>query len=129
MLALQYARYWKAIGALLIVVTLVSAMLPVTDEGPAHWLLSNDKILHGAVFFLLTLWFCGQFERREYWLVGAGLLAFGAMIEIFQLLTAYRKGEFLDLVADAAGIGAGIAAAVALGLGGWSLRIERMLAK
>ena len=128
MLALRYARYWKAIGGLLVVITLVSAMLPVTD-GPAHWFLKNDKVLHAAVFFLLTLWFCGQFERREYWLVGVDLLAFGAMIEIFQMLTSYRKGEFLDFFADAAGIGAGIVVVMVLGLGGWSLKLERKLAQ
>ena len=128
MLALRYAGYWRAIGGLLVTVTLVSSMLPVTD-GPSHWLLSNDKVLHAAVFFLLAIWFCGQFERRECWVVGAGLLAFGAIIEIFQLLTFYRKAEFLDLVADAAGIGAGLAVVIMLGLGGWSLKVERKLTR
>ena len=128
MLALRYARYWKTIGGLLIVITLVFAMLPVT-EGPTHWLFSNDKVLHAAVFFLLTLWFCGQFERRQFWLVGADLLVFGGVIEIFHMLTTYRKGDLFDFAADAAGIGAGLAAVMVLGLGGWSLKLERKLAK
>lgn len=128
MLALRYARYWKAIGGLLVIATLVGALLPPV-EGPDGWLHTNDKLMHGTVFFLLTIWFCGQFERKEYWILCADLLAFGAVIEIFQLLTSYRKADLMDFVADGVGIGAGLAAVMVLGLGGWSVKLERKLAK
>lgn len=123
MLTLRYARYWQVLGALLVIVILAAALIPPDDDVGA-WLFDYDKLLHGAVFSVLTIWFCGQFERREYgWLV-VMLLAFGVLIEVLQMLTAYRKGDVMDFVADAIGVGVGLVIVIAFGLGGWSRNVE-----
>ena len=57
-----------------------------------------------------------------------GLIAFGELIEILQSLLTYRNAEWLDLVGDIAGIGAGLAIGW-LGAGGWSLRVEQWLTR
>lgn len=123
MLKLRYALYWRVLGALLVILILAAALIPPVDDVGA-WLADYDKLLHGAMFSALTIWFCGQFERREYgWLV-VMLLSFGILIEILQMLTAYRKGDVMDFVADAIGIGVGLAIVIAFGLGGWSRKVE-----
>ena len=55
-----------------------------------------------------------------------GLTAYGALIEIGQSMIPHRYAEWGDLVADIAGIAAGLLLA-ALVTGGWSVRAERWL--
>jgi hypothetical protein len=68
----------------------------------------QDKVLHTgayAVFYLLGwLSFPG---RVLQWRLHAGLLAYGAAIELLQGLTASRSMEAMDLLADATGLGLG----------------------
>ena len=131
MLPLRHARRWQLAGiavlALVLAVTLMPAigfMQELRDPRLAH----SDKWLHAVTFMLLTIWFTGQYAMRSYWRIAAGLLAFGAFIEICQrMLTSYRSAEMLDLVADALGILAGLLVAWA-GVGGWSLRVEQWIA-
>ena len=78
------------------------------------------------IFALLAIWFAGQYRRRSYWRIGIGLIAFGALIESCQGLVSYRSAEWLDIVADAAGIAVGLGIALA-GLGGWSVWVENRL--
>ena len=87
-----------------------------------------DKGLHFLTFTFLTVWFSGQYSRRSYWRLAVGLIAFGALIEIFQGMVNYRSSEWLDLTADGAGIALGLIIA-RTGMGGWSLRVEQWLEK
>jgi hypothetical protein len=48
------------------------------------------------------------------------------VIEACQRLVTYRSADWLDIVADGAGITVGLAMAIG-GLGGWSLWIENRL--
>lgn len=89
------------------------------------WFLS-DKAAHVATFLLLTFWYTGQYRRSLYPVIALSLLSFGALIEICQYLVGYRSAEWADLLADAAGIGAGVLMAM-LVTGGWSLRAEAYL--
>jgi len=130
MLELRYGRRWQIAGGTLMVLTLAAAILPqlpfwrsVPGTGFEH----ADKIMHFLTFFILTVYFCGQYPRSAYWRIALGLLAFGALIEILQSFVGYRLAEGADLLADAVGVAAGLAAAVA-GIGGWSLHAERWLA-
>ena len=129
MLPLRYARQWQLGSVILILLVLIAALMPAavwfwSDGIPVTRLLRNvDKWAHGITFVVLTVWFCGLYERRSYWLIGAGLVAFGVMIEVLQGLVRYRMAEWLDIGADALGILVGIALSLA-GLGGWSKRFE-----
>ena len=124
MLPLAYRRWWVGLNLLLVsaisVLTIVPAMLapfPVTEVP------GIDKWLHGLTFAILALWFTGQYARQSYGAIAIGLVAYGALIEFGQSLIPYRTAEWGDLVADVAGIGVGMAIALAVS-GGWSLRAE-----
>jgi VanZ family protein len=130
-LPLRHARRWQFAGIAILILVLVAALMPaiwfmqeMRDPRLAH----PDKWFHAVTFMLLTIWFAGQYSRKSYWRIAAGLLAFGGFIEICQrMLTTWRSAETMDLVADAIGIGAGLLIAWA-GAGGWSLRVEQWIA-
>lgn len=131
MLPLRHARRWQLAGVAVLVLVLAAALMPaiwflreMRHPGIGH----TDKWLHAITFMFLTIWFAGQYSRRSYWRIAAGLLAFGGFIEICQrTLTTWRSAETMDLAADAIGIAAGLLVAWA-GVGGWSLRVEQWVA-
>lgn len=132
MLPLRYAAYWRVAGLFLLVLVLLASLMPVFWIFPERkdfvsWFVHVDKWLHGIAFVVLAVWFAGQYQRRSYWRIGVGLLAFGVLIEACQRMVTYRSADWLDIAADAAGIAVGLAIAMA-GLGGWSLWIENRMA-
>ena len=132
MLPLRYAAYWRVAGLFLLAVVLLASLMPVFWIFPERkdfvsWFVHVDKWLHGIAFVVLAVWFAGQYQRRSYWRIGVGLLAFGVLIEACQRMVTYRSADWLDIAADAAGIAVGLAIAMA-GLGGWSLWIENRMA-
>lgn len=99
------------------------------DRGDlVSWFVHADKWLHGLIFALLAIWFAGQYRRRSYWRIGLGLIAFGALIELSQSFVTYRSAEWLDMIADVAGIAVGLSVALA-GLGGWSIWVENRMSR
>ena len=77
----------------------------VAAEAPWDW------VAHGVLFALLAWVWCGQATRtgriRGVLLAAAGAVAYGGAIEVLQMLLGHRSGEWMDLVADAAGVGVG----------------------
>jgi len=131
MLPLRYERRWRLAGGLLLLVVLAATLMP------AMWMWPNkvrmlklfveiDKWFHILAFVFLAVWFAGQYRRADYWRIAVGLLAFGVLIEACQRLVTYRSAEWYDIVADGAGIVAGLGIAMA-GMGGWSQRFETWL--
>lgn len=130
MLPLRFADRWRTAGILLLLAVLTAAVLPWfwSDRGQlVSWIAHIDKWAHGITFALLAVWFAGQYRRTAYWRIALGLLAFGVLIEACQRFVRYRTAEWFDVGADAIGIAAGLAIALA-GAGGWSLRVEAWLA-
>lgn len=131
MLPLRHARRWRFAGIAVLILVLAAALMPglwfmqeMRDPRFEH----ADKWFHATTFMLLTIWFSGQYSRKSYWRVAAGLLAFGALIEICQrMLTTWRSAETMDFAADAIGVSAGLLVAW-VGAGGWSLRVEQWIA-
>jgi len=72
------------------------------DEGGA------DKILHVLCFALFGGMAVFAFDRRMLWVAAAGLLAFGAAIEIAQHFVPDREGSIGDWLGDAVGLVIGI---------------------
>lgn len=131
MLALRYARQWRVASLVLLAAVLVATLMPAVwfwseRDDLVSWLTGIDKWLHGFTFAFLALWFSGQYSRRSYWRIALGLLLFGALIEVCQRMVNHRSAEWLDFLANAGGIAAGLGFAAA-GLGGWSHRIEALL--
>ena len=127
MIALRYTRRWQVAGFLLLLLVLIAALVP---NLPFHDLSMqfriSDKVMHIAAFTFLAAWFSGQYEKKSYWRIALGLIAFGLLIEVVQNTISYRTSEWMDLVGDAVGIAAGLIIAV-LGVGGWSRRVEGWL--
>lgn len=132
MLPLQHPAVWRSISLALLVIVLIGALSPAIWLGnkpdAMSFIKNADKWVHGLTFFVLALWFTGVVERHRYWLVGVGLLAFGALLEFFQLYVRYRTADHFDIAANTAGIIGGLAVAMA-GLGGWGLRAENWYAR
>lgn len=128
MLPLRYARSWRVISALLLIFALVAAVTPVfwfidSRATALSWVSNVDKWLHAVAFFTLAVWFAGLMAKRSYWLIAAGLMMFGFLVEFVQLQTSYRTADWGDIAANTVGIILGLTVAAA-GLGGWGLRFE-----
>ena len=133
MLPLRYAGRWQAASLTLLLLVLAATLMPAVwywdDRFKAlSWFDGRDKWLHGVTFLVLALWFTGMHQRRDYWKIGIGLLLFGLVIEACQRTVSYRMAEWLDVGADAVGIILGLVIG-AVGIGGWCLRAEELLAK
>ena len=102
---------WRWLLAALALVVSWLALSPAPPDGlDTGW----DKLNHAGAFAALTLVAIFAFPRsqRSLWLLLAGLLCFGGAIEIAQAFTPTRSAEWGDLLADAAGMAAGVFAAV-----------------
>ena len=77
-----------------------------------------DRVAHGVLFALLAWAWCAPAARagqvRGVLVAAVGAVAYGGAIEVAQMLVGYRSGEWMDLVADAAGVAVG--ALVAAGI-------------
>ncbi len=118
---LRLARWWLLTGLGIVASVL---MLALARHPPD--LHMGDKMQHGLAFAALTVWFCGVFEVRRYGWIALALLMYGIGIEGLQSLTTYRRAEVMDVVADTAGIAAGLLLAAA-GLRTWCGRVEAWL--
>ncbi|MDX1516501.1 MAG: VanZ family protein [Woeseiaceae bacterium] len=133
MLPLKFAGRWRLAGIALLLGVLAATLSPAVWLWPdrlqlVSWLDAYDKWAHAATFFILAVWFSGQYRPRSYWRIAVGLLLFGVLIEGLQGLVGYRTASWLDLAADVAGILIGLTIA-ATGLGGWSLKVEDWLGR
>ena len=132
MLPLRFARYWRFASVAILLLVLAATLMPAlwffSDRREfAVWFFDVDKWLHGFTFFILAIWFSGQYKPQSYWQVAFGLFMFGWLIEGCQRLVSYRTAELYDVAADTAGIVLGLSVAL-VGLGGWSLRVEERFA-
>ena len=127
MIELRYAWRWQVAGFLLLILVMIAAMVPKLpfDDLAMHFKIT-DKVMHIVAFTFLAVWFSGQYEKRSYWRIAMGLIAFGVLIELIQGTVSYRRSEWLDLVGNASGIVIGLIIAF-IGIGGWSRRVEEWL--
>ncbi|MDE2995592.1 MAG: VanZ family protein [Bacteroidota bacterium] len=92
---------------------LVGLTLP-GSQLPDSFLLEYDKIIHGLLFFVLTLLWLAAFSRAKWGsalAVFTVILAFSVLSELYQAWLPFgRHADFLDSAADAFGalIGLGV---------------------
>ena len=101
---LKLARAAYLLGyAALALVALVS-LLPVPQA-----VAGGDKLLHFVTYFGLSAGFSVLVCRpRSLYLVGFGLIIYGAVLEWLQSLTGYRYLEYLDMLANSCGVLVGL---------------------
>ncbi|NJD32702.1 MAG: hypothetical protein FIB04_12545 [Gammaproteobacteria bacterium] len=124
MLPLRHRNLWVALSAVLVAAVVYGSLTPNLDlPVPGGF----DKIEHLSAYLGLSLWFTGLVTRSAYWKVALALLALGLLMEILQgLMQLGRAAEMLDMVANAVGIGAGLALALRY-TGGWARKAESWL--
>ena len=98
----------SAFWALLLCVAVLSLM--PTGYLPPQVFSLWDKAQHALAFTALAGLGLRAYPRHA-WPVLAGLLVFGAGIELAQAATGWRHGEWGDWLADAIGLAAGAALA------------------
>jgi VanZ family protein len=123
-LELRHRRLWIA-ASLVLMAIVVWGSLQTTVGSPTPQ--GFDKIEHFTTYLFLAAWFTGLVPRARWWRVVAGLLGLGLAMELGQyLMQAGRLGDPADMLANAAGIAAGMLLA-RLGTGGWALKVESWL--
>jgi hypothetical protein len=91
-------RVARAVFFATLVFTFYSAVIPPAQ---ALQLVPWDKAMHFIAFYCLTGLAVAAFPASRLWLIGAGLSAFGALIEVVQgLPMVHRDRDFWDWVAD-----------------------------
>lgn len=125
MLELRFPWLWMGFGWLLVAGVCLGSLLPAAEYG----IRLNDKLLHFASYFILTVWFSGLYSRVGYYvLITVVVIALGAVLDVMQSATATRYFDLIDILANAAGALVGFAAAIII-LGGWCGKLERWIAR
>ena len=107
-------RILRALWLLAIVTVIVGSLLP-GDSTPMEILSElpiSDKVDH-AVAYAILAWLPATHERRKVMVTAAlGAVAMGVGLEYVQLYSGWRDFEAGDMLADAAGAGCGLLAAI-----------------
>jgi VanZ family protein len=99
----RISRYLSAMVTVLVFIAMV-------HPNPFVPFAFNDKLLHGLVFYALTLLFLSIRSKRQLVLIAFAMVICCAT-EVSQLLVSSRQADLIDLLANFTGI----AAAVTLG--------------
>lgn len=97
-------RFW---GLVLLLLLCLGTWLALVPAPPRQATLGWDKLNHAVAFALLAAVGTMGFVHARVRLALA-LFAYGALIEVLQAFTPTRTAEWMDLLADALGIAAGM---------------------
>jgi VanZ family protein len=97
-------------------IILTAILLPAKTFSTIHAPPGFDKVVHATLFFLFTFAFGREYRKERkvnprILVELATVMPFIVVSELLQLLTRSRHFELLDMVADAIGAAAAIAAA------------------
>jgi VanZ family protein len=128
MRALRLTALWQGLAWLLVGMAVWLSLGP-PGAVEAVWVLPipfSDKLGHFLAYAGLMVWFAGLYRREHHLLVAQYLFIFGLLMELTQGGLSHRSAEFGDMIANTAGILAGLLSAWA-GLGHWCEWTERRL--
>jgi len=95
---------WLALGWLLVTLVIVLSLIPPLPD-PLPILGFSDKLGHLFTYTLLMGWFVQLYVSRRLLLIHALLfIAMGAGLEVLQGMGGVRHFEYLDMVANTAGV-------------------------
>lgn len=86
-----------------------------------------DKLGHAAMYGAIFLWFAGIVRPRNWGTLMLVLLVLGGVLELLQAQVPGRSRDVWDLLANGAGLGAGLVIAYRIA-GGWCHKVETRLA-
>ncbi len=123
MYELTYRGWWLLGGGLLVGLCVFASLLP----GPHLPALHNaDKLGHALMYGAIFLWFSGIVVPRHWGALILVLLVLGGFLELLQAKVPGRGRDLWDLVANGAGLGAGLAIAYSFAAS-WCLKVETRL--
>ncbi|MBI3370982.1 MAG: VanZ family protein [Betaproteobacteria bacterium] len=121
---MRLRKLWLAIGYALVAAIVY---LSLTPRPPTLDIEQGDKLGHLLAYGTLMFWFCQLYAARRSRIAHAlAFTAMGVALEYAQRATGYRHFEYLDMLANAAGVALGWAAAHLTG-GETLRRLERAL--
>lgn len=95
--AVRQRRVWQALLVLAIAWTAWASLMPVQAMPAVQiW----DKLAHAVNYALLAVLLLSAQRRLPPWVVVLVIVAFGGLIELAQMATGYRRGEWLDVLAN-----------------------------
>lgn len=98
--AVRQRRVWQALLVLAIAWTAWASLMPVQAMPAVQvW----DKLAHAVNYALLAVLLLSAQRRLPPWAVVLVIVAFGGLIELAQMATGYRRGEWLDMLANCIG--------------------------
>ena len=111
---LRWRRVWWSLGILGAALVVALSLLPTIPDMGLDFD-HADKLEHASAYFAMSSWFAGLLPRSRFWLLALLLLLLGASVEFAQLLmNVGREAEWLDELANASGVLAGLCLAAAL---------------
>lgn len=127
MLSLRFPRLWLGLGWSGVALAILVCLAPI-EKLPQPPTLS-DKTEHFIAYLMLSVWFAGIYRRGRYWIIAAGLLVMGILIEFAQSAMGLgRHGDFRDVIANGSGVLAGLLLCW-FGLGAWMQWVESLVSK
>lgn len=95
---LRFAALWWSVALMMLCVVAWKSLTPIAA------LPVSDKSGHFMVYAVLAGWFVQLGQGAGYrWAVVLMLILFGGCMELLQLQTGFRAGEWLDFVANSLG--------------------------
>ena len=111
---LRWRRVWWSLGILGATLVVVLSLAPTIPDMGLDFA-NADKLEHAFAYFAMSSWFAALLPRSRFWLIALVLLLLGASVEFTQLLmNVGREAEWLDELANASGVLAGLCLAAAL---------------
>jgi len=103
---LKLYKFWFALGIAQIFIIIYLSLSPGTSSMPST--LHVDKLYHFLAYMLVTLWFVQLCEQRLHWILLMSFILLGVVMEIIQGELGYRHFDFVDMLANAAGVGSAV---------------------
>lgn len=99
-------RIWLLLGWLLVIVVVYGSLMP--SPPTVMKFPEADKVEHVSAYLAMMLWFAQLYtSTRARWRLAFGFIGLGILIEYIQGWSGWRDFEYLDMVADAAGVSLG----------------------
>lgn len=97
---LHFRRTWFVLGVVLLLIIIVGSLVPIPKTGVQ----ANDKLIHISMYLILMTWFAQIFEVRFHLRIAISFVSLGLLLEAAQGATGYRSFEWLDALANSAGV-------------------------
>ncbi|MFO1435618.1 MAG: VanZ family protein [Gammaproteobacteria bacterium] len=103
--AVQFRALWLAAGYVLVAVIVYLSVAPSLDVNMQE---GRDKIYHALAYGTLMLWFAQAYGYRRWWVIALASCALGVGLEYVQRWMGTRTFDYIDMLADAMGVAAGL---------------------